>query len=144
MKSGKARLRPGIPEKENAGTIVSVPAFACQATHPLPVTLLRLPTLDFARLLIVTPVAKLLEGAFLVQLLLQPAESAIDDFTFLHANFGIHNKLTPFASDVIVSTYIVLIYFDFRKKQAPTCKVVGFDIPGKKRPVIARAKRNDG
>ena len=37
------------------------------------------------------PVAEFLEGAFLVELLFQAAQSAVDDFAFLDADFGIHD-----------------------------------------------------
>ena len=52
--------------------------------------LLGLAALDFGRLLVVAAIAQLLERAFLVELLLQTAQGAVDDFTFFDANFGIH------------------------------------------------------
>lgn len=50
-----------------------------------------LAALDFGRLLVVAAIAQLLERAFLVELLLQTAQGAVDDFTFFDANFGIHD-----------------------------------------------------
>ena len=52
-------------------------------------------TFDLARLLIVTAVTQLLEGAFFVELLFQAAQSAVDNFAFLDADFSCHNKFTP-------------------------------------------------
>ena len=59
-------------------------------------TLFGFATLDLAGLLVVTTITQFLESAFLVELLLQPAQGAVDDLTFLHADFGIHNFFTPF------------------------------------------------
>ena len=53
--------------------------------------LLGLAALDFGRLLVVAAIAQLLERAFFVELLLQTAQGAVDDFTFFDANFGIHD-----------------------------------------------------
>ena len=58
--------------------------------------LLGLAALDFGRLLVVAAIAQLLERTFLVELLLQTAQGAVDDFTFFDANFGIMT-FTPFA-----------------------------------------------
>ena len=56
--------------------------------------------LDFARLFVVPAVAQLLERAFLVEFLLQPAEGTVDDLAFLDADFGIHDFFTPFRLSV--------------------------------------------
>ena len=58
-------------------------------------TLLRLATLDFARLLVMTPIAEFLEGALFVEFLLQPTQSAVDDLAFLDADLGIHADSPP-------------------------------------------------
>lgn len=70
-------------------------------------TLLRFATLDFARLLIVTPVAQFFEGALFVEFFLQPTQSAVDDLAFFDANFGIHLRFHPLTQNIIVNGIIV-------------------------------------
>ena len=56
---------------------------------------LGLAAFDFAGFLIVSAVAQFLEGAFLIEFLLQTTKSAVDRFAFLYADLSIHSFVHP-------------------------------------------------
>ena len=65
--------------------------FVALAEHVIERSNLALAALDFARLFKVALLPDVANYAFAVQLLLQTAQSAVDDFAFFDANFGIHD-----------------------------------------------------
>lgn len=63
----------------------------------------------FAGLLKVSPVAEFLEGAFLVKLLFQSAESAIYGLAFFQSDFRAFHVVHPLPFYVRVYSYLLII-----------------------------------
>ena len=81
------------------------PHFQCDTESVA--TLFGLTAFDLARLLIVTAVAQFFEGAFLVELLFQTTQCAVDNFALFDADFSGHLDSPPF-SILLIALHIIL------------------------------------
>ena len=71
-------------------------------------TLFGFVTLDVAGFFVVATVTKFLEGAFFVEFLFQPAQSAVDALAFFDAYFSLYDFHPLFAVNRLLSMLYIL------------------------------------